>query len=51
LAGQLHGYYTRHRFITDDPDLTQARLLLADVTRKVFRKGLGLLGVSAPEKM
>ncbi len=51
LAGQLHGYYTRHRFITDDPDLTQARLLLADVTRRVFRKGLGLLGVSAPEKM
>jgi arginyl-tRNA synthetase len=51
LAGQLHGYYTRHRFITDDPDLTQARLLLAGVTRRVFRKGLGLLGVSAPEKM
>jgi len=51
LAGQLHGYYTRHRFITDDPDLTQARLLLADVTKRVFRKGLGLLGVSAPEKM
>lgn len=51
LAGQLHGYYTRYRFITDDPDLTQARLLLADVTRRVFRKSLGLLGVSAPEKM
>ncbi|OPL16051.1 MAG: arginine--tRNA ligase [delta proteobacterium ML8_D] len=51
LAGQLHGYYTRHRFITDNPDLTQARLLLAYVTKTVFRKGLGLLGVSAPEKM
>jgi arginyl-tRNA synthetase len=51
LAGQLHGYYTRHRFITDNPDLTQARLLLAHVTRIVFRKGLELLGVSAPEKM
>ena len=51
LASQLHGYYTRHRFITDDEDLTQARLLLARVTRRVFRKGLGLLGVSAPEEM
>lgn len=51
LAGRFHGYYTRHRFISDDPDLTQARLLLADVTRRVLANGLGLLGVSAPEKM
>ncbi len=51
LASFFHGYYTRNRFIGDDPDLTRARLLLAEATRRVIRKGLGLLGVSAPTHM
>ena len=51
LAGLLHKYYTTHRFIGDDPDATQARLLLADVVKTVLKNGLNLLGVSAPEKM
>lgn len=51
LAAFFHGYYTRNRFISDDPDLTRARLLLAEVTRRVLQKGLGLLGVSAPIHM
>ncbi len=51
LAGMLHKYYTKHRFIGDDPELTQARLLLAEVTKTVLRNGLELLGVEAPEKM
>ncbi len=51
LAGMLHKYYTKHRFIGDDPGLTEARLLLADVTRTVLKNGLELLGVEAPEKM
>ncbi len=51
LAGLLHKYYTKHRFIGDDPEVTQARLLLADVIKTVLKNGLGLLGVSAPEKM
>ncbi len=51
LAGRFHGYYTRSRFLGDDPELTQARLLLSAVMKQVFRKGLNLLGVSAPEKM
>ncbi len=51
LAGMLHKYYTKHRFIGDDPELTQARLLLAKVTKTVLKNGLELLGVEAPEKM
>ncbi|NIA08188.1 MAG: arginine--tRNA ligase [Nitrospiraceae bacterium] len=51
LAGRLHAYYNRHRFVSSDPDLTQARLLLANVTKRVLCKGLGLLGVSAPERL
>ncbi len=51
LAGKFHGYYTRSRFIGEDPELTQARLLLSAVMKRVFKKGLNLLGVSAPESM
>ena len=32
-------------------DLHRARLLLVDATRTVLANGLGLLGVSAPERM
>ncbi len=51
LAGLLHKYYTTHRFIGDDPEVTQARLLLAEVVKTVLKNGLSLLGVTAPEKM
>ncbi len=51
LAGKLHRYYTKHRFLGEDEELTQARLLLAWVLKQVFKKGLGVLGVSAPESM
>jgi arginyl-tRNA synthetase len=51
LAGQLHAYYNRHRFVGKDPDLTQARLLLAEMIKRVLHKGLGLLGVSAPDRL
>ena len=51
LAGNLHRYYTKHRFLGEDEELTQARLLLAKVLKQVFKKGLSVLGVSAPESM
>ncbi len=51
LAGQLHSYYYKHRFISDDGDLTQARLLLVQGIKAVLDHGLGLLGVEAPESM
>ncbi len=51
LAGKFHGYYTRSRFLGEDPELTQARLLLSAVMKRVFKKGLDLLGVSAPDSM
>jgi arginyl-tRNA synthetase len=37
----------------DEPatDLTRARLWLVEATRIVLSSGLGLLGVSAPERM
>ena len=41
----------RHRVLSEDSGLTAARLGLALAIRSVLASGLGLLGVSAPERM
>ena len=51
LAQEFHAYYNAHKFIVDDDDLRNARIMLVLATRQVMRNGLELLGVSAPEKM
>src|SRR5262250_219233 len=51
LAGEFHRYYNRHRVISDDDGLTRARLLLAESVQKTIRRGLEIVGVSAPMKM
>ncbi len=51
LAGELHSYYFKHRFITDDLKLTYARMYLVKSVRTVVATALKLLGVSAPESM
>ena len=51
LAAAFHAYYNAHKILIDDASLRDARILLAVATQQVIRNGLGLLGVSAPEKM
>jgi arginyl-tRNA synthetase len=56
LAGRFHKWYDecRVRPMTEDEqvtDLHRSRLWLNDATRQVLANGLGLLGVSAPERM
>ena len=55
LAGVYHRFYDVCRVLPhgDEPvtDLTRARLWLVEASRTVFANGLGLLGVSAPERM
>ncbi|MDX8407560.1 MAG: DALR anticodon-binding domain-containing protein, partial [Mariprofundaceae bacterium] len=51
LAADFHGFYHKHRVVTADAELTQARLLLARAVGQVIRNGLAVLGVSAPERM
>ncbi len=51
LVGRFHSYYNRTRVLGNDAAVTRARLLLLSTLRGVIRDGLGLVGVSAPEKM
>jgi arginyl-tRNA synthetase len=51
LAGLFHSFYNKHKVLTEDVGLTQARLYLVDALRVVFRNGLRIVGLSAPEKM
>lgn len=51
LAGHFHSYYNKTKVITDDRELTEARLYLLAVTRLILQNALTLLGISAPEKM
>jgi arginyl-tRNA synthetase len=51
LAGEFHRYYNRYRVISEDSDLTRARLLLVENVQKTIRRGLDILGVGAPLKM
>jgi arginyl-tRNA synthetase len=51
LSGAFHSYYAAERFLTDDAQLTRARLALLAACAQVLASGLAVLGVSAPEKM
>jgi arginyl-tRNA synthetase len=55
LAGLWNPYVQdgkRHRVLDpDDPALSDARLALTGAVRTVLANGLGLLGMSAPERM
>ena len=51
LAADFHRFYTECRVVTDDAELTQARLHLAAATRQVIANVLAILGVSAPDTM
>ncbi|MBU1276074.1 MAG: arginine--tRNA ligase [Proteobacteria bacterium] len=51
LAGAFHSYYNASHVLVDDPGLSAARLVLILAVGQVLANGLGLLGVSAPEKM
>ena len=51
LATALHNYYFHHRVITDDMQLTNARLILMQGIMHVLRNALAILGIRAPESM
>lgn len=51
LASCFHQFYNRCHVLTDDAAVTSARLFVCDAVRRVLENALGLLGVTAPERM
>jgi arginyl-tRNA synthetase len=51
LAATFHGFYTNCRVLTDDTELTAARLALVMATQTALQIVLKMIGVSAPERM
>jgi arginyl-tRNA synthetase len=51
VAEKWHNFYENCRVITDDPDLSQARLWLAKATKQVLANTFAIIGISAPERM
>ncbi len=51
LADAFHSYYNAHTFLVENAPLRNARLSLCLSVRQVIRNALGLVGVSAPERM
>jgi len=51
LATRFHKFYAKCRVLTDDVDVSSARLDLILSVKYVMGNGLKILGISAPEKM
>lgn len=55
LIGEFHAYFTQYRhterIISDDLELTQARLGLVTALKQTLYNALSVLGISAPEYM
>ncbi len=51
VCSSLNRFYNAHRVLSDDEELTRARILLVDATRQVIKNGLNILGMHAPERM
>ena len=50
-AQKIHLWYHKAHVLNEPDEITRARLLLARASMIVLRNGLGLLGISAPERM
>lgn len=51
LAALFHSYYNRNKVLSEDAEMSGARLFLVQSVRIVLQNALRLLGVSAPESM
>ena len=51
FAGEFHGFYRDCKVLSDDAELTQARLWLTEACRIGLANALAVLGVHAPEEM
>ncbi len=51
LAGQFHSYYNKHKVISEQKEMSEARLCLIEALRVVLKNGLEFVGLTAPQEM
>ncbi len=51
VAQAFNRFYHENPIISDDVNLTKARVMLVDAVRQTIKNGLYLIGLKAPEKM
>jgi len=51
LSSLFHKFYAQNKVISDEKNLTNARLILISGIKTVLKNGLTILGVNTPEKM
>ncbi len=51
LAALFHKFYTFHRVLGVEKNLSEARIALVTAVRIILKNGLSMLGVDAPERM
>ena len=51
LSQAFNKFYHDNIILTDDAEVTKARLAVVDATRLVIKSGLKMLGIGAPEQM
>ena len=51
LAAKFHKYYSKHKVISDNKDLSHSRLFLINALRIVIKNGLNVLGIKEKERM
>ncbi|MBI89617.1 MAG: arginine--tRNA ligase [Candidatus Marinimicrobia bacterium] len=51
FSARFHKFYNNCRVITDDVELTKARIALVRASKIVLKNGFRILGISAPERM
>ncbi|KAA3663277.1 MAG: arginine--tRNA ligase [Calditrichaeota bacterium] len=51
VASAFHSFYHHNRVVTDDSELSKARMMLLEASRQVLINGLTILRISAPERM
>ncbi len=51
VATAFHKFYHEHRVVTQDRELSVARLALCSASRMILANGCKILGISAPERM
>lgn len=51
IAQKFNKFYNEYSIVVDDETIKNSRLAVTEVTKKVIKTGLSLIGLEAPEKM